>query len=109
MKENIYGAKENIYSVSDEVQEHYCKMNWKIRWAMLSTLLTLGLGSDFARKVIESCYYGKYPGTQEESDRQIVWEHMKGHSKLAADVYRDWLQSLTGEEQRIQSLKGEQE
>ena len=101
--------KENIYSVSDEVQEHYSKMNWKIRLAMLSTSLNLGLGQDFVRKVIETCYYGKYPGTQEESDRQIVWEHMKEHSKLAADVYMDWLQSLREEEQRIQSLKGEQE
>ena len=100
--------KENIYSVPDEVQEHYSKMNWKIRLAMLSTSLNLGLGQDFVRKVIETCYYGKYPGTQEESDRQIVWEHMKEHSKLAADVYRDWLQSLTEEEQRIQRLKGEQ-
>lgn len=84
-------------------------MNWKIRQAMLNTNVTLGLGTKFVRKVIETCYYGRSPGTQEESDRQIVWEHMKRRSKLAADVYGDWLQSLTEEEQRIQSLKGEQE
>ena len=101
--------KENIYGVSDEVQEHYNKMNWKIRQAMLNTNMTLGLGSGFIRNVIETCYHGRSPGTQEESDRQIVWEHMKEHSKLAADVYSDWLQSLTEEEQRIQSLKGKQE
>ena len=100
--------KENIYSVSDEVQEHYSKMNWKIRLAMLSTSLNLELGQDFVRKVIETCYYGRSTGTQEESDRQIVWEHMKEHSELAADVYSDWLQSLTEEEQRIQRLTGEQ-
>lgn len=87
--------KENIYGVSDEVQEHYEKMNWKIRQAMLNTNVTLGLGSGFIRKVLETCYYEKYPGTQEESDRQIVLEHMKRRSKLAANVYMDWLQSLT--------------
>lgn len=83
-------------------------MNWKIRQAMLNTNVTLGLGQDFVKKAIEACYHGKCLGTQEESDRQIVWEHMRRHSKLAVDVYRDWLQSLTEEEQRVQSLKGEQ-
>lgn len=101
--------KENIFGVSDEVQEYYNKMNWKIRQAMLNTNLTLGLGTGFIRRVLETCYHGRSSGTQEESDQQIVWEHMKGHSKLAADVYRGWLQSLTEEEQRVQRLKGEQE
>ena len=87
--------KENIYGVSDEVQEHYNKMNWKIRQAILNTNVTLGLGQDFVKKVLETCYHGRSTGTQEESDRQIVWEHMKWHSNLAADMYRDWLQSLT--------------
>ena len=100
--------KENIYGVSDEVQKHYNKMSWKIRQAMLNTNVTLGLGTGFIRKVIETCYHGRSSGTQEESDRQIVLEHMKWHSKLAADVYMDWLQSLTEEEQRVQSLKGDQ-
>ena len=101
--------EENIYGVSDEVLEHYRKMNWKVRQAMLNTSVTLGLGPDFVKKVIETCYHGKYPGTQEESDRQIVWDHMKWNSRAAARTYRCWLQSLTEEERRMQSLKGDQE
>lgn len=101
--------EENIYGVSDEVLEHYRRMNWKTRLAMLNTSVTLGLGEDFVRKVIETCYYGKYPGTQEESDAQIVWDHMKWNSKEAAYTYRAWLNDMTEEEQRMQSLKGEQE
>ena len=79
--------KENIYGVSDEVLEHYNGMNWKIRQSMLNTSVTLGLGPDFVRKVIETCYYGKYPGTRESSDHQIVWDHMKWNSKEAVDIY----------------------
>lgn len=101
--------KENIYGVSDGVLEHYRRMNWKVRQSMLNTSVTLGLGPDFVKKVIETCYYGKYPGTQESSDRQIVWDHMKWYSKEAADTYRAWLNSMTEEEQRMQSLKGGQE
>lgn len=101
--------EENIYGVSDEVLEHYRRMNWKVRLAMLNTSVTLGLGENFVKKVIETCYHGKYPGTQEESDRQIVWDHMKWNSKEAAYTYRCWLNSMTEEEQRMQELKGEQE
>lgn len=101
--------EENIYGVSDEVLEHYRRMNWKVRLAMLNTSVTLGLGQDFIKKVIETCYHGKYPGTQEESDRQIVWDHMKWNSKEAAYTYMAWLNEMTEEEQRMQRLKEEQE
>ena len=101
--------EENIYGVSDEVQEHYRKMNWKVRLAMLNTSITLGLGPDFVKKVIETCYHGKYPGTQEESDRQIVWDHMKWNSREAAETYRWWLNWMTEKEEKVRKLKGEQE
>lgn len=101
--------EENIYGVSDEVLEHYRKMNWKVRQSMLNTTVTLGLGPDFVKKVIETCYHGKYPGTQEESDCRIVWDHMKWKSRLAASTYRRWLLSWTEEERRMQNQKGEQE
>lgn len=101
--------EENPYGVSDEVLEHYRRMNWKVRQSMLNTSITVGLGPDFIKRVIETCYYGKYPGTQESSDRQIVWDHIKRHSKAAANTYRCWLNSMTEEEQKIRKLKEEQE
>ena len=101
--------KENIYGISDEVLEHYRRMNWKVQLAMLNTSVTLGLGPDFVKKVIETCYHGKYPGTQEESDRQIVWDHMKWNSKEAVETYRWWLNWMTEEEEKVRKLKGEQE
>ena len=100
--------KENIFGISDEELEHYRKMNWKVRQAMLNISVTLGW-PDFVKKIIETCYHGKYPGTQEESDRQIVWDRMKWNSEEAAETYRCWLNSMTEEEQWLQILKGGQE
>lgn len=101
--------KENIFGVSDEVLEHYRKMDWKVRQAMLNTAVTLGLESDFVKKVLETCYHGKYSETQEESDRQIVWDYMKQNSEAAAETYRCWLNEMTEEEQWLQILKKGQE
>lgn len=101
--------KENPFGVSDEVQEHYKKMDWKVRQSMLNTSVVLGLGTNFVKKVIEACYYGKYPGTQESSDHQIVWDHMKWKSKAAGATYKAWLNSMEEEEQKMQNQRGGRE
>lgn len=98
--------KNNRLGLSDEVLEHYRKMDWKIRLVLSNTCVTMGLGAEFQKKVIETCYYGKHPGSQESSDRQIVWDLMKWNSKDAADTYSGWLQSLEEEERKVQGSGG---
>ena len=105
--------KENIYGLFDEALTHYKTMNWKTRQAMLNTSITLGLGLDFIRKVIETCYYEhyfeKFPWSREVTDRFTIFGYMKKHSEEAADIYKAWLNSMEKEEKKDAKFKEGQE
>ena len=86
--------KSNNFNIDKPSQKHYENMNWEVKLALLNTASALGIKEEYICKTLEACYYGKFPGSQESSDHQIIWDHMKWYSKAAADTYKEYLHSF---------------